>query len=69
MPKLYGIKETVTRMRVTHVSYSGDRPGYVEVDNIIDGEGDWYVNPQTGEQWREVIDSDTTEMIEGGDGD
>lgn len=55
MPKLYGVLEQDDRMRVTHVSYTGNREGFVAVDNVLEeGEGALYVNPKTREQWREI---------------
>lgn len=56
MPKLYGVLEAEDRLKVEIVSYSGNRPGFVEVEEVLeDGDGQLYVNPLTGEQWFEEI--------------
>lgn len=53
MIKLFGITESDEKVRVNIVSYSGNRPGGIEVDEVLEGEGTHYVNPKTKEQWYE----------------
>ena len=55
MPKLYGKLISEDKMKVEIVSYSGNKPGFVEVDEVLEGgEGDLHFNPITKEQWFEV---------------
>lgn len=53
MPKLYGEFITEEKMRVDIISYSGNRAGGIEVDEVLEGEGIHYVNPLTKAQWYE----------------
>ena len=53
MPKFYGEMVADNKMRVDIISYSGNKPGGVEVEEVLEGEGTHYVDPQTGEQWFE----------------
>ncbi len=54
MPKLYGDLEKEDRLLVHTISYSGNKPGFVEVEEVLEGDGQLYVNPLTGEQWLET---------------
>lgn len=52
MIKLYGeIQDGI--MRVDLISYSGSKPGGVEVGEVLEeGDGDLYIDIETKEQWR-----------------
>ena len=54
MIKYFGTMIDETTMRVDVISYSGNRPGGVEVDAELDGVGQLFVNVETLEQWREI---------------
>ena len=54
MPKLYGEMVTNNKMKVELISYSGNKDGGVEVEEVLEGEGTHYVDPSTGEQWFEL---------------
>ncbi len=54
MPKLYGELIAENKMRVDIISYSGNKAGGVEVEEVLEGEGTHFVNPLTGEQWYET---------------
>ena len=54
MIKYFGTMIDETTMRVDVISYSGNRPGGVEVAEEIDGVGQLFVNVETLEQWRVV---------------
>lgn len=53
MPKLYGEMVAGNKMKVTMISWSGNKPGGVEVEEVLEGEGIHYVDPSTGRQWFE----------------
>ena len=57
MPKLYGETIADGKMRVDLISWSGNKPGGIEVDEVLEGEGIHYVDPATGRQWFEPEDS------------
>jgi len=42
------------KMRVDLISWSGNKPGGIEVEEILEGEGIHYVDPTTGRQWFET---------------
>ncbi len=58
MPILFGEKQDNGSIKVTMVSYtprvSTTPKDGVEVDEVLEGEGQLYVNPETGEQWLEL---------------
>ena len=54
MPKLYGETIADGKMRVDLISWSGNKPGGIEVDEVLEGEGIHYVDPATGRQWFEL---------------
>ena len=54
MPKLYGEIVADNKMRVTMISWSGNKPGGIEVEEVLEGEGIHYVDPSTGRQWFET---------------
>lgn len=54
MPKLYGEMVADNKMKVTMISWSGDKLGGVEVEEVLEGEGIHYVDPSTGRQWFET---------------
>lgn len=54
MPKLYGETIAGDKMRVDLISYSGNKAGGIEVDEVLEGEGIHYVDPSTGRQWFEL---------------
>lgn len=58
MPKLYGELVADNKMKVTMISWSGNKPGGVEVEEVLEGEGIHYVDPATGEQWYESGDKE-----------
>jgi hypothetical protein len=57
MPKLYGEMVADNKMKVTMISWSGNKPGGIEVEEVPEGEGNQYVDPTTGRQWFEPEDS------------
>ena len=68
MIRYFGTMIDETTMRVDVISYSGNRPGGVEVDAELDGVGQLFVNVETLEQWRVVgaepgaeVEDETTE--------
>ena len=65
MIKLYGEMIEDNKMRVDVISYSGNRPGGVEVEEVLEGEGTHYVDPATGRQWYEsvALASDPVEQV------
>lgn len=58
MPILFGEKQDNGSIKVTMISYtprvSTTPKDGVEVDEVLEGEGQLYVNPETGEQWLEL---------------
>ena len=62
MPKLYGETIADDKMRVDLISWSGNKPGGIEVDEVLEGEGIHYVNPLTGEQWFELEEQDKSQQ-------
>jgi succinyl-CoA synthetase beta subunit len=54
MPKLYGEMVADNKMKVTMISWSGNKPGGIEVEEVPEGEGNQYVDPTTGRQWFET---------------
>ena len=58
MPKLYGEMVADNKMQVTMISWSGNKPGGVEVEEVLEGEGIHYVDPTTGRQWFELEEQD-----------
>ena len=58
MPILFGEKQDNGSIKVTMISYtprvSTTPKDGVEVDSVLEGEGQLYVNPETGEQWLEL---------------
>jgi hypothetical protein len=54
MPKLYGEMVADNKMKVTMISWSGNKPGGIEVEEVLEGEGTHYVDPSTGRQWFET---------------
>ncbi len=62
MPKLYGEMVADNKMRVEIISWSGNKPGGVEVEEVLEGEGIHYVDPQTGEQWFELEEDNPNEL-------
>lgn len=54
VPKLYGEMVADNKMKVTMISWSGNKPGGVEVAEVLEGEGIHYVDPSTGRQWFET---------------
>ncbi len=59
MIKLYGEMVADNKMKVTMISWSGNKPGGVEVEEVLEGEGIHYVDPSTGRQWFESEESET----------
>ena len=57
MPKLYGELVADNKMKVTMISWSGNKLGGIEVEEVLEGEGIHYVDPSTGRQWFEPEDS------------
>ena len=62
MPKLYGEMVADNKMKVTMISWSGNKPGGIEVDEVLEGEGIHYVNPITREQWFELEEQDKSQQ-------
>ena len=62
MIKLYGEMVADNKMRVDVISYSGNKPGGVEVEEVLEGEGIHYVDPQTLEQWFELEEQDKSQQ-------
>ena len=62
MPKLYGEMVADNKMRVDIISYSGNKPGGVEVEEVLEGEGIHYVDPLTGRQWFELVGDNSNEL-------
>ena len=62
MPKLYGETIADDKMRVNLISWSGNKPGGVEVDEVLEGEGIHYVDPSTGRQWFELEEDSSNEL-------
>lgn len=62
MPKLYGETIADDKMRVDLISWSGNKSGGVEVDEVLEGEGIHFVNPITGEQWFELEEQDKSQQ-------
>jgi len=62
MPKLYGEMVADNKMRVDVISYSGNKPGGVEVEEVLEGEGIHYVDPSTGRQWFELVGDNSNEL-------
>ena len=62
MIKLYGEMVANNKMRVDIISYSGNKPGGVEVEEVLEGEGIHYVDPQTWEQWFELEEQDKSQQ-------
>ena len=62
MPKLYGEMVADNKMRVNIISYSGNKPGGVEVEEVLEGEGIHYVDPSTGRQWFELEEDNSNEL-------
>lgn len=54
MPKLYGETIADGKMRVDLISWSGNKSGGIEVEEVLEGEGIHYVDPSTGRQWFET---------------
>lgn len=54
MPKLFGEMVEEGKMRVDLISWFGNKQGGVEVEEILEGGGIHFVNPETGEQWFEL---------------
>ena len=67
MPILFGEKQDNGSIKVTMISYtprvSTTPKDGVEVDSVLEGEGQLYVNPETGEQWLELkeVEEETEE--------
>lgn len=59
MPKLYGELVADNKMQVTMISWSGNKPGGVEVEEVLEGEGTHYVDPSTGRQWFETEEEES----------
>ncbi len=62
MIKLYGEMVAENKMKVTMISWSGNKPGGVEVEEVLEGEGIHYVDPSTGRQWFELVENDSNEL-------
>ena len=62
MPKLYGEMVADNKMKVTMISWSGNKPGGVEVEEVLEGEGTHYVDPSTGRQWFELEEDSSNEL-------
>ena len=62
MPKLYGEMVANNKMRVDIISYSGNKLGGVEVEEVLEGEGIHYVDPSTGRQWFELEEDNSNEL-------
>lgn len=62
MIKLYGEMVADDKMEVNTISYSGNKPGGVEVEEVLEGEGIHYVDPATGRQWFEFEDQDKSQQ-------
>ncbi len=62
MIKLYGEMVADDKMEVTMISYSGNKPGGLEVEEVLEGEGIHYVNPSTGRQWFELEEDSPNEL-------
>ena len=62
MIKLYGEMVANNKMRVDIISYSGNKPGGVEVEEVLEGEGTHYVDPSTGRQWFELEEDNSNEL-------
>jgi len=62
MIKLYGEMVSDNKMKVTMISWSGNKPGGVEVEEVLEGEGVHYVNPSTGKQWFELVEDNSNEL-------
>lgn len=54
MIKLYGETIADGKMRVDLISWSGNKSGGIEVEEVLEGEGIHYVDPSTGRQWFET---------------
>jgi len=67
MPILFGEKQDNESIKVTMISYtprvSTTPKDGVEVNSVLEGEGQLYVNPETGEQWLELeeVEEETEE--------
>jgi hypothetical protein len=62
MPKLYGETIADNKMRVDLISWSGNKQGGIEVDEVLEGEGIHYVNPLTGQQWFELEEQNKSQQ-------
>ena len=62
MIKLYGEMVADNKMKVTMISWSGNKLGGVEVEEVLEGEGIHYVNPSTGRQWFELEEDSPNEL-------
>ena len=62
MPKLYGEMVADNKMKVTMISWSGNKPGGIEVEEVLEGEGIHYVDPSTGRQWFELEEDSPNEL-------
>jgi len=62
VPKLYGETIADGKMRVDLISWSGNKPGGVEVEEVLEGEGIHYVDPLTGRQWFELEEDSLDEL-------
>lgn len=62
MIKLYGEMVADNKMQVTMISWSGNKPGGVEVEEVLEGEGIHYVNPSTRRQWFELEEDSPNEL-------
>ena len=62
MIKLYGEMVADDKMEVTMISYFGNKPGGVEVEEVLEGEGIHYVDPSTGRQWFELEEDSPNEL-------
>lgn len=62
MPILFGEKQDNGNIKVTMISHtprvSTTPKDGVEVDEVLEGEGQLYVNPETGEQWLELEEAE-----------
>ena len=62
MIKLYGEMVADNKMEVTMISWSGNKPGGVEVEEVLEGKGIHYVDPSTGRQWFELEEDSPNEL-------
>jgi len=63
MPKLYGETIADGKMRVDLISWSGNKEGGVEVEEVLEGEGIHYVDPSTSRQWFELEEDNPDGLV------